>query len=125
MNTEKKKEVLDLINKHVCQQTTEVQFGVAKSTVGNINKNRGAIIKAWEETSSNKRKQKLCRTDNENVNACITRQSFLKCGMTIPVIGPMLRTQAREMAQRIHVGIFRQAMEGFNHSGHNTLNLDS
>jgi hypothetical protein len=36
-----------------------VQFGVANSTVGNINKNRGAILKAWEETSNNKREQKL------------------------------------------------------------------
>jgi len=116
--------VLDLTDKYLCQQTTEVQFGVAKSTVGNINKNRGAILKAWEETSSNKRKQKLCRTDNENVNA-ITRQSFLKHGMNIPVIGTTLHTKAREMAQRIHVGIFRQAMDGFNHSGHNTLTLDS
>jgi len=51
--------VLELIDKYLCQQTTEVQFGVAKSTVGNINKNRGAILRAWEETSNNKRKQKL------------------------------------------------------------------
>jgi hypothetical protein len=51
--------VLDLIDKYLCQQITEVQFGVAKSTVGNINKNRGTILKAWEETSSNKREEKL------------------------------------------------------------------
>jgi hypothetical protein len=41
--------VLDLIDKGVSQRTTVVQFGVAKSTVGNINKNRGTILKAWEE----------------------------------------------------------------------------
>jgi len=45
--------------------------------------------------------------------------------MTIPVTGPMLHTKARAIAQRIHVGIFRQAMDGFSHSGHNTLTLDS
>jgi len=68
--------VLDLIDKYLCQQTTEVQFGVSKSTVGNINKNRGTILRAWEETSNNKRKQNLRRTDNENINAVIP-QSFL------------------------------------------------
>jgi hypothetical protein len=51
--------LLDLIDKYLYQQTTEVQFGVAKSTVGNINKNRGTIVQAWEENSSNKREQKL------------------------------------------------------------------
>ena len=44
--------MLDLNDKDLCQQTTVVQFGVAKSTVGNINKNRGATLKAWEETST-------------------------------------------------------------------------
>jgi hypothetical protein len=40
--------------------------------------------------------------------------------MIIPIIGPMLHKKARETAQRVHVGIFRQAMDGFNHSGHHT-----
>jgi hypothetical protein len=34
---EKKKEVLDLIDKGVSQRTIAVQFIVVKSTVGNIN----------------------------------------------------------------------------------------
>ena len=32
MNVEKEREVLDLTDKHDCQQTTEVQSGVAKSS---------------------------------------------------------------------------------------------
>jgi hypothetical protein len=36
LNMEKKKEVLDSIDKGVSRQTTAVQFIVAKSTVGNI-----------------------------------------------------------------------------------------
>jgi DNA invertase Pin-like site-specific DNA recombinase len=46
VNMEKKKEVLDLIDKGVSERTIAVQFGVAKSTVGNINKNRDAVLKA-------------------------------------------------------------------------------
>jgi hypothetical protein len=53
---EKKKEVLDLTDKHVCQHTTEVKFGVAKSTVGNTKQKKGQLLKVWEENSSNKRK---------------------------------------------------------------------
>jgi IS30 family transposase len=68
LNMEKKKEVLDLIDKGVSQRTIAVQFGVAKSTVGNINKNRSAKLKAWGENCSNERKPKLRRTDSENVN---------------------------------------------------------
>jgi hypothetical protein len=34
-----------------------VQFGVAKSTVENINKNTGTILKAWEEHCSHERKR--------------------------------------------------------------------
>jgi len=51
--------VLDLTDKYLCQQTTEVQFGVAKSTATNINKTWGAKLRVWEETSNNERKQKL------------------------------------------------------------------
>jgi hypothetical protein len=36
-----------------------VQFGVAKSTIGNIGKNREAILKAWEENCDSERKWKL------------------------------------------------------------------
>jgi hypothetical protein len=39
--------------KSVSQRTIAVQFGVTKSTVGNINKNRDAILKSWEETCFN------------------------------------------------------------------------
>jgi hypothetical protein len=38
---EKKQVALDLTDKYVCQQTTEVQFGVAKCTVGNKNQKKG------------------------------------------------------------------------------------
>jgi DNA-binding XRE family transcriptional regulator len=41
-----------LIDKDVSQRTMAVQFGVAKSTVGNINKNRDVILKSWEENCS-------------------------------------------------------------------------
>jgi hypothetical protein len=100
---EKKKEMLDSIDKGVCQRTTAVLFGVAKSTVGNNNRNRGAILKASEDNCSNERKSKVRRSDNKNVNA-VTLQFFLKCrAMNIPVTGPMLQAKARETAQRIHV----------------------
>jgi DNA invertase Pin-like site-specific DNA recombinase len=71
---EKKKEVLDLIAKGVSQQAITVQFGVAKSTIGNIYKNREAILKIWEENCDSERKLKLQKTDNAAV--IITLQSF-------------------------------------------------
>jgi hypothetical protein len=40
--------MLNLRDKGVSQQTISVQFGVVKSAAGNINKNMGAILKAWE-----------------------------------------------------------------------------
>jgi hypothetical protein len=44
LNIEKK---LDFIDRGVSEPTA-VQFSVAKSTVGNIKKNRNAILKSWE-----------------------------------------------------------------------------
>jgi DNA-binding CsgD family transcriptional regulator len=41
--------VLDLIAKGASQRAIAVQFGVAKSTIGNIGKNREAILKARVE----------------------------------------------------------------------------
>jgi transposase len=70
-----KKKLLDLIGKGVSQRTIALQFGVAKSTVENINKNREAMLKSWEENCSNERKRKLHKTDNEVVNF-ITLQFF-------------------------------------------------
>jgi hypothetical protein len=90
LNVEKKKEALDSIDKGVSQRKIAVLFGLAKSVVGNRNKNRGATLKAWEENCSNGKKRKLRRTDNRNVNA-VTLQFFLKCrGMNSPVTAPML-----------------------------------
>jgi hypothetical protein len=89
-----------------------VQFGVAKSAVGNINKNRDAILKSWDENCSNERKQKLHITDNEAVNL-ITLQFFQKCrAMNIPITGPMLQPKATEIAQKLHVENF-QASNGW------------
>jgi hypothetical protein len=45
-----------------------VQFGVAKSTIGNIDRNRNAILKDWEENCDSERKRKLRKTDNAAVN---------------------------------------------------------
>jgi hypothetical protein len=96
-----------LIDKGVSHRTTAVQFGVAKSTIGNINKNRDAIMQSWEQNCSNERKRKLRKTDNEAVNL-ITLQFFQKChAMDIPITGPMLQTKAKEIAQRLHVENFQ------------------
>ena len=117
---ENKKEVLDLIDRGVSERTVAVQFGVAKCTVGNIKKRGGPILEVWEENCNNERKQKLRRTDNENVNA-VTLQFFLKCcGMNIPITGPMLQAKAREIAQRLHVENFQASNGCLNCSGHNT-----
>jgi hypothetical protein len=51
--------VLDLTAKGVGQGPIAVQFGVAKSTIGNIGMNRQAILKAWEENCDSERKRKL------------------------------------------------------------------
>jgi hypothetical protein len=46
--------------------------------------------------------------------------------MNIPVTELMLQAKAREIAQRFHVEIFRQEMDGLNRSGHDTtLTFDS
>jgi hypothetical protein len=101
-----KKNVLDLVDKGVSKPTA-VQFGVAKSTVGNINKNRDAILKSLEENCSNERKRKLRKTDNEAVNL-ITLQFFLKGrAMNIPIAGSILQTKAKEIAQRLHIENFQ------------------
>jgi DNA invertase Pin-like site-specific DNA recombinase len=55
--TESIKEVLDLIAKGVGQRAIRVKFGVAKSTIGNIGKNREAILKAWEENCDSERRK--------------------------------------------------------------------
>jgi hypothetical protein len=48
--------VLDLIAKGVGQRSIAVQFAVAKSTIGNISKNRETILKVWEENCDSERK---------------------------------------------------------------------
>jgi hypothetical protein len=85
---EYKKEVLDLIDKSVSQQTIAEQCGVAKPTIGNINRSRNMTLKAWKENCSNKRKQKVCKTDSESANVLILK-CFEKCHVTnIAVIRP-------------------------------------
>jgi hypothetical protein len=54
LNVTHKKAVLSLRETDVSQRTTAQQFGVATSTVGNVNKNRNMILKAWEENCTKK-----------------------------------------------------------------------
>jgi DNA invertase Pin-like site-specific DNA recombinase len=44
---EKKKEVLDIIDKGVSQRTIAVRFGVVKSTLGNIIQKQGCNTEGW------------------------------------------------------------------------------
>jgi hypothetical protein len=53
LNVTHKKDVLSLRETGVSQRTAQ-QFGVATSTVGNVNKNRNMILKAWEENCTKK-----------------------------------------------------------------------
>jgi hypothetical protein len=101
--------------KGVCQsqRRVAVQFGAVKSTVGYIHTNRCAILKDWEETHSNIKKQQLQRRGNENVNT-VRQQFSLKChGMNILVTGQILQTKVREVAHRLHVGSFQISNGGF------------
>jgi IS30 family transposase len=75
LTIEKKKEALGLIAKGVCQRAIAVQFGVAKSTIGSIGKNRETILKAWEENCDSERKRNLRKKDKAAVNI-ITLQFF-------------------------------------------------
>jgi hypothetical protein len=107
LSIEHKKEVWNLIDKGVNQLTNAVQSGVAKSTVGNINKNRDVILKAWQENCSNERKQKLRKTDNEFFNI-LTLKCFQKCcAVGIAVTGSMFQKQVKEIAQRLQVENFQ------------------
>jgi hypothetical protein len=109
---EKKKEVLELIAKGVGQRAIAVQFGVAKLTIGNIGKNRAAMLKEWEENCDSERKRKLRKTDNTAVNIIMLQFFFKYHAMNIPVTRPMLQSKPKEIAQRLHIENF-QASNGW------------
>jgi hypothetical protein len=71
-----KKNALFVVDENVSQETFAQQFYMAKS-VGNINKNRNMIFKAWENCCS-KSKQKLHKTHNTSVKI-LTLECFQKC----------------------------------------------
>lgn len=53
LSIDKKKEVLDLIARGSSQRKLADQFGVAKSTIGNIAKNKDSIVNSWLGNCSN------------------------------------------------------------------------
>jgi hypothetical protein len=118
-----KRKVLGLIGKDVSQRTFAMQFGVAKSTTGNINKNRDAILKFWKENCSNGRERKLLKTDNEAFISSLYDFFRNVTQWTSLFSGPMLRTKAKEIAQRLEVENF-QALNGWLESFRTSHNIN-
>lgn len=112
LTIEMKKEVLDLLDKGDSQRKIAEAFSVAKSTVGNIGKNRIEILKAWNENCCSERKRKLRKTENEELNNLVF-EFFCKCrSIDIPVSGPMLQSKAKEIAEKLDIEKF-QASNGW------------
>ncbi|XP_033231713.1 tigger transposable element-derived protein 6-like [Belonocnema kinseyi] len=107
-----KKEVLDLIDKGGSQRKIAEAFSVAKSTVGNIGKNRSEVLRAWNKNCCSERKRKLRKTGNEELNNFVF-EFFCKCrSIDISVSGPMLQSKAKEIAEKLGIEKF-QASNGW------------
>jgi hypothetical protein len=110
--------VLNLIAKGVGQRAIAVQFGVAKSTKGNIDKNRGAILNAWEENCDSERKRKLRKTDNTAVNI-ITLQFFLNVAQWISHLPDQcFKVKQMKTPRGFTFKTFKQAKDGLSRSEH-------
>ncbi|XP_033218295.1 tigger transposable element-derived protein 4-like [Belonocnema kinseyi] len=107
-----KKELLDLIDKGDNQRNIAESFSVAKSTVGNIGKNRRESLGAWNENCCSERRRKLRKTKNEELNNLVF-EFLCKCrSIDIPVSGLMLQSKGKEIAKKLGIEKF-QASNGW------------
>ena len=103
LNLQQKSEVLLCIQEGKCQRKLAEQYGVSKTTIGNLKKNELSIINSVESNCSQNRKQKMRKTENEEVNN-IMLEFFIKCrAQNIPVTGLMLQAKAAEMASTLQI----------------------
>ena len=105
---------LSLRQKGESQCKLAEQYGMSKTTIVNIKKNEHSIINYVESNFSQNRKQKMRKTENEEVNN-IMLEFFIKCrAQNISMTGPMLQAM---------VGWKRFGVGTMSTSGHYVVNL--
>ena len=111
-------EVLLRIQKGESQRKLAEQYGVSKKTIANIKKNEHSIINSVESYCSQNRKQKMRKTENEEVNS-IMLEFFIKYrAQNIPVTPPMLQAKVAEIASSLQIEKFSVSngwLEAFQH----------
>ena len=94
------------IQKGERQRKLAEQYGVSKTTIANIKKTEHSIINSVESNFSQKRKRKMRKTENEEVNN-IMLEFFIKCSaQNILVTGLMLQAKAAEIASSLQIEKF-------------------
>jgi transcriptional regulator with XRE-family HTH domain len=105
LSLQQKSEVLQRIQKGESQSKLAEQYGVS-NTIVSIKKNEHSIINAVESNSSQNRRRKIKKTENEEVNNIIL-EFFIKFrAQNIPVTGPMLQAKAAEIASSLQIEKF-------------------
>lgn len=78
LTVDKKKQVLDMVDKGMSYRKVSENFSIANATVTNIVRNRTSIVKLWEDNCSHDRKRKMRQTENDEVNEKVL-EFFTKC----------------------------------------------
>lgn len=98
---EKKREILDDLNKGFSLRKVAEKHGVPKSTVSSWK--RETILNAYERNVSDTRKRSHRSTPNDKVNDAIL-EFFRRCrSKNITISGPMLQAKARDLATSMNV----------------------
>ena len=108
--------IVDMLDKSISYTVIAEKFGIGKSTVGDIKKNREKFLKFKSEmvAMGMKKKAKVMRlTYDKQLDQVVYIWFKQKRMQSVPVTGPLLCTKALEISKTMHGETAFTASEGW------------
>ena len=84
------------------QRTLAEKFGVGKTQIQTILKNKRELLDAYKANADSSRKRLCYRSDYDDIDELTWRWFQRARSQNIPISGPMIQEQAREYAKELH-----------------------
>jgi hypothetical protein len=107
LSIDKKKEILDRLESGTTGTDLAKEYGVAKSTISAIKKNRDMILLSWQNNCSSERKRAIRSDDANNLNSKMMDFYHLCRQKNIPLTGAILQEKAKKIAGSMGLSDFK------------------
>ena len=106
LTIDKKKEVLDKLEKGNTTRFFAAEYGLSQKTISNIKQSRHTVMELWNANCSSERRRRMRQTEYGEIDI-LTYKFFEMCrSKNIPVNGPLLQSKSKIIADALGIQNF-------------------